>query len=114
MAQIGFFDLSERCAGRELKSDILVEINAVGPYGGFHTAQERFCRRPEALRKYQSERRQMMFKAMCIQPKVKRGDETCEARGNHVQKQCNWFGHEQHKSPVNFPMFLEETIRGFQ
>ena len=41
MAQIGFFDLSDRCASLDAKKDPLVGIDAVVPWEEFRPALER-------------------------------------------------------------------------
>ena len=43
MAQLGFFDLSDRYASLDAKKDPLVEIDAVVPWEEFRPALERGC-----------------------------------------------------------------------
>ncbi|MFN3973377.1 MAG: hypothetical protein ACK4L4_18825, partial [Gemmobacter sp.] len=52
MAQMGFFDLSDRYARLDSKRDPLVEISAVVPRGEFRPALERVWRKPEAERSH--------------------------------------------------------------
>ena len=51
MAQMGFFDLSDRYASLDAKRDPLVEIDAVVPWEEFRPALERIWRKPDAGRK---------------------------------------------------------------
>ena len=51
MAQMGFFDLSDRYASLDAKKDPLVEIDAVVPWEEFRPALERALRKPDADRK---------------------------------------------------------------
>ena len=51
MAQMGFFDPSDRYAGLDAKNDPLVEINAVVPWNEFRPTLERAWRKPDAARK---------------------------------------------------------------
>ena len=51
MAQMGFFDLSDRYASLDAKKDPLVEIDAVVPWEEFRPALERVWRKPDADRK---------------------------------------------------------------
>ena len=51
MAQMGFFDLSDRYASLDAKKDPLVEIGAVVPWEEFRPALERVWRKPDADRK---------------------------------------------------------------
>ena len=46
MAQMGFFDLSDRYASLDAKRDPLVEIDAVVPWEEFRPALERAWRKP--------------------------------------------------------------------
>ena len=54
MAQMGFFDLSDRYASLAAKRDPLVEIDAVVPWEEFRPALERAWRRPDEARKSQA------------------------------------------------------------
>ena len=51
MAQMGFFDLSDRYASLDAKKDPLVEIDAVVPWEEFRPALERVWRKPDVARK---------------------------------------------------------------
>ncbi len=51
MAQMGFFDPSDRHASLDAKRDPLVEVDAVVPWEAFRPTLERFWRKPEAERK---------------------------------------------------------------
>jgi IS5 family transposase len=70
MAQMGFFDLSDRCASLDAKKDPLVEIDAVVPWEEFRPALERVWRKPEAERKSRAGRKPMdavvMFKTLVL------------------------------------------------
>ena len=57
MAQMGFFDLSDRYASLDAKRDPLVEIDAVVPWEEFRPALERVWRKPDADRKSRAGRR---------------------------------------------------------
>ena len=46
MAQMGFFDLSDRYARLDAKKDPLLEIDAVVPWEEFRPALERIWRKP--------------------------------------------------------------------
>jgi len=50
MAQMSFFDLSDRYASIDAKRDPLVEIDAVVPWEEFRPALERVWRKPVADR----------------------------------------------------------------
>jgi len=54
MAQLGFFDLSDRYASLDAKKDPLVEIDAVVPWEEFRPALKRVWRKPDADRKSQA------------------------------------------------------------
>jgi len=66
MAQMGFFDLSDRYASLDAKKDPLVEINEIVPWEEFHPLLEQVWRKPEAERKSNAGRKPMdavlMFK----------------------------------------------------
>ena len=51
MAQMGFFDLSDRYASLDAKKDPLVEIDAVVPWEEFRPSLERVWPKPDADRK---------------------------------------------------------------
>lgn len=70
MAQMGFFDLSNRYASLDAKRDPLVEIDAIVPWEEFRPALERVWRKPEAERKSRAGRKPMdavvMFKTLVL------------------------------------------------
>ena len=70
MAQMGFFDRSDRYASLGGKKDPLVEIDAVVPWEEFRPALERVWRKPDADRKSRAGRRPMdavlMFKTLVL------------------------------------------------
>ena len=51
MAQMGFFDLSDRYASLDARKDPLVEIDAVVPWEEFRPSLERVWRKPDVARK---------------------------------------------------------------
>ena len=51
MAQMGFFDLSDRYASLDATKDPLVEIDAVVPWEAFRPVLERVWRKPDGKRK---------------------------------------------------------------
>ena len=57
MAQMGFFDLSDRCARLDAKRDPLVEIDAIVPWEAFRPALGRVWRKPETERKSRAGRK---------------------------------------------------------
>ena len=59
MAQMGFFDLSDRYASLDAKRDPLLEIDAVVPWEEFRPTLERVWRKPEAARKSRAGRKPM-------------------------------------------------------
>jgi len=70
MAQMGFFDLSDRYASLDAKKDPLVEINAVVPWEEFRPLLEPVWRKPENERKSNAGRKPMdavlMFKTLVL------------------------------------------------
>ena len=70
MAQMGFFDLSDRYASLDAKRDPLVEIDAIVPWDEFRPTLERVWRKPEAERKSRAGRKPMdavvMFKTLVL------------------------------------------------
>ena len=68
MAQMGFFDLSDRYASLDAKWDPLVEIDAIVPWKEFRPTLEGVWRKPEAERKSRAGRKPMdavvMFKTL--------------------------------------------------
>ena len=57
MAQMGFFDLSDRYASLDAKKDPLIGINAVVPWDEFRPLLERVWRKPDEARKSRACRR---------------------------------------------------------
>jgi IS5 family transposase len=70
MAQMGFFDLSDRYASLDAKKDPLVEIDAIVAWEEFRPTLERVWRKPEAARKSRAGRKPMdavvMFKTLVL------------------------------------------------
>ena len=70
MAQMGFFDLSDRYASLDAKRDPLVEIDIVVPWEEFRPTLERVWRKPEAERRSRAGRKPMnavvMFKTLVL------------------------------------------------
>ncbi len=70
MAQMGFFDLSERHARLDAKRDPLIEIDAIVPWEEFRPALEQVWREPEGERKSRAGRKPMdavvMFKTLVL------------------------------------------------
>ncbi|MCS5601744.1 MAG: IS5 family transposase [Paracoccus sp.] len=70
MAQMGFFDLSDRYVSLDAKRDPLVEINALVPWEEFRPELERVWRKPAAERKSHAGRKPMdavvMFKTLVL------------------------------------------------
>ena len=70
MAQMCFFDLSDRYASLDAKRDPLVEIDAVVPWEEFRPVLERVWRKPEGERKSRAGRKPMdvvvMFKTLVL------------------------------------------------
>ena len=82
MAQMGFFDLSDRYASLDAKKDPLVEINAVVPWEEFRPVLERVWRKPDAERKSRAGRKPMdavlMFKALVLSALYNLSDDQIE------------------------------------
>ena len=82
MAQMGFFDLSDRYASLDAKKDPLVEINAVVPWDEFRPALERVWRKPDAERKPRAGRKPtdavLMFKALVLSALYNLSDDQIE------------------------------------
>lgn len=70
MAQMGFFDLSDRYASLDAKNDPLVEIDAIVPWEEFRPTLEGVWRKPDAERKSRAGRRPidavLMFKTLML------------------------------------------------
>ena len=82
MAQMGFFDLSDRYASLDAKRDPLVEIDAVVPWEEFRPTLERVWRKPEAERKSRAGRTPMdavlMFKTLVLSALYNLSDDQIE------------------------------------
>jgi len=70
MAQMGFFDLSDRYASLDAKKDPLVEIDEIVPWEEFRPLLEQVWRKPESARKSRAGRKPMdavlMFKTLVL------------------------------------------------
>ena len=70
MAQMGFFDLSDRYASLDAKNDPLVEINEIVPWEEFRPLLEQAWRKPESERKSRAGRKPLdavlMFKTLVL------------------------------------------------
>lgn len=70
MAQMGFFNLSDRYASLDAKRDPLIEIDAIVPWEEFRPTLEGVWRKPEAARKSRAGRKPMdavvMFKTLVL------------------------------------------------
>ncbi len=82
MAQMGFFDLSDRYASLDAKKDPLVEINAVLPWEEFRPLLESVWRKPENERKSNAGRKPMdavlMFKTLVLSALYNLSDDQVE------------------------------------
>ena len=82
MAQMGFFDLSDRYASLDAKKDPLVEINAVVPWDAFRPLLERVWRKPDEDRKSRAGRKPMdavlMFKTLVLSALYNLSDDQIE------------------------------------
>jgi len=82
MAQMGFFDLSDRYASLDAKMDPLVEIDAVVPWEEFRPMLERVWRKPDAERKSRAGRKPMdavlMFKTLVLSALYNLSDDQIE------------------------------------
>lgn len=82
MAQMGFFDLSDRYASLDAKKDPLVEIDGVVPWEEFRPALERAWRKPDADRKSRAGRKPMdavlMFKTLVLSALYNLSDDQIE------------------------------------
>ena len=82
MAQMGFFDLSDRYASLDAKKDPLIEINAVVPWDEFRPLLERIWRKPDAAKKSRAGRKPMdvvlMFKALVLSALYNLSDDQIE------------------------------------
>jgi len=70
MAQMGFFDLSDRYASLDAKNDPLVEIDEIVPWEEFRPLLEQAWRKPESERKSRAGRKPLdavlMFKTLVL------------------------------------------------
>ena len=82
MAQMGFFDLSDRCASLDAKKDPLVGIDAVVPWEEFRSTLEGVRRKPDAERKSRAGRKPIdaivMFKALVLSALYNLSDDQIE------------------------------------
>ena len=82
MAQIGFFDLSDRYASLDAKKDPLVEIDAVVPWEEFRATLELVWRKPEAKLKSRAGRKPtdavLMFKTLVLSALYNLSDDQIE------------------------------------
>jgi IS5 family transposase len=82
MAQMGFFDLSDRYASLDAKKDPLVGIDAVVPWEEFRPALERVWRKPAGERKSPAGRKPMdavlMFKTLVLSALYNLSDDQIE------------------------------------
>jgi hypothetical protein len=82
IAQMGFFDLSDRYASLDAKTDPLVQIDAVVPREEFRPTLERVWRQPDAERKSCSGRKPMdavlMFKTLVLSALYNLSDDQIE------------------------------------
>lgn len=82
MAQMGFFDLSDRYASLDAKRDPLVEIDAVVPWEEFRPTLEGVLRKPETERKSRAGRKPMdavlMFKTLVLSALYNLSDDQLE------------------------------------
>ena len=82
MAQMGFFDLSDRYASLDARRDPLVEIDAIVPWEEFRPALERIWRKPEEERKSRAGRKPMdavlMFKTLVLSALYNLSDDQIE------------------------------------
>ena len=82
MAQMGFFDLSDRYESLDAQKDPLVEINAVVPWEEFRPLLEQVWRKPESERKSRAGRKPMdavlMFKTLVLSALYNLSDDQVE------------------------------------
>lgn len=82
MAQMVFFDLSDRYASLDAKKDTLLEINLVVPWVEFRPALERVWRKPDADRKSRAGRKPidavLMFKTLILSALYNLSDDQIE------------------------------------
>ena len=98
MAQMGFFDLSDRYASLDAKKDPLIEINAVVPWDEFRPLLERVWRKPDEARKSRAGRRPMdavlMFKTLVLSALYNLSDDQIEyqVRDRLSARTVSWAG----------------------
>jgi len=82
MAQMGFFDLSDRYASLDAKKDPLLEINSVVPWEDFRALLERVWRKPDEDRKSRAGRKPidavLMFKTLVLSALYNLSDDQIE------------------------------------
>src|SRR6056297_2538386 len=82
MAQMGFFDLSDRYASLDAKRDPLVEIGAIVPWEEFRPALEAVWRKPDTERTSRAGRKPMdavlMFKTLVLSALYNLSDDQIE------------------------------------
>ncbi len=82
MAQMGFFDLSNRYASLDAKKDPLLEIDAVVPWEEFRPALERIWRKPDTDRKSRAGQKPidavLMFKTLVLSALYNLSDDQIE------------------------------------
>lgn len=82
MAQMGFFDLSDRYASLDAKKDPLVEINDVVPWEEFRPLLEQVWRKPERERKSNAGRKPLdavlMFRTLILSALYNLSDDQVE------------------------------------
>jgi len=82
MAQMGFFDLSDRYASLDAKKDPLIEIDVVVPWEAFRPGLERVWRKPDADRKSRAGRKPidavLMFKTLVLSALYNLSDDQIE------------------------------------
>ena len=98
MAQMGFFDLSDRYAILDAKKDPLIEINAVVPWDAFRPLLERVWRRPDEARKSRAGRKGvdavLMFKTLVLSPLYNLSDDQTryQLRDRLSARTVSWAG----------------------
>ena len=82
MAQMGFFDLSDRYASLDAKKDPLIEIDAVVPWEEFRPLLEQVWRKPDSARKSNAGRKPLdavlMFKTLVLSALYNLSDDQVE------------------------------------
>jgi len=100
MAQMGFFDLSDRYASLDAKKEPLVEIHDVVPWDEFCPLLEQVWRKPESERKFNAGRKPLdavlMFKTLVLSALYNLSDDQVEY---------------QIRDPLSFMRFLDLGLR---